>query len=141
MKAFQQDYEVGASKRLIFPLITEACVVIREQGVRSEKVEFFRLALEELLMNVCHHSGLAEDDLIQIEVELQGGFLRLRVSDQGVAFDPVAATAPDISLSHDDRSIGGLGIYLIRKTSSDFLYRRVDEKNIVDVAWAVDLTE
>lgn len=140
MTGFQQEYQAGASKLLVFQLINEACGFLESQDMPTANIETFRLALEELLMNICYHSELEEEDPVDVELAFDGDILRLQVRDGGVAFNPLAVTAPDTSLSHDDRSIGGLGIYLIRKTSSDFLYRRVDEKNIVDVAWAVDLT-
>ncbi|MFK5923202.1 MAG: ATP-binding protein [Verrucomicrobiota bacterium] len=138
MTVFQQEYQVGASKQLVFPLINEACGFLESQDMPSANIETFRLALEELLMNICYHSGLREEDLVNVALAFDGNSMRLQVSDSGIAFDPVSASEPNTSLSVQERAIGGLGIYLIRKTSSEFLYRREGGKNIVDVRWEMN---
>ncbi len=136
--AFHQEYRVGASKQLVFPLISEACGFLESQGVPIASIETFRLALEELLMNICFHSGLGEEDPVNVELAFDGDFLRLQVGDGGIAFDPASASEPNTSLSVQERAIGGLGIMLVRKMSDDFRYRREDERNVTEVAWVLN---
>ena len=50
--------------------------------------------------------------------------------DHGIAFDPTLRKDPDITLSAEDRPIGGLGIFLIKKIMDEVSYQRVDERNV-----------
>jgi len=137
MKGFRKEYQVEVDKGLIFSLLDQACRWLETQQLESGTVEIFRLALEELLMNIIQHSGLGGQDFIQIRIEIEEGELRLRVRDRGIAFDPVAAAEPDTSLTAEERPIGGLGILLIRKLSDHFFYQREAEENVVEVVWFV----
>ena len=53
--------------------------------------------------------------------------------DEGVPFDPLAKDDPDVTLSAEERQIGGLGIFLVKKTMDDMTYRREDGKNILTI--------
>ena len=53
--------------------------------------------------------------------------------DNGVAYDPLAKADPDVTLSADDREIGGLGIFLVKKTMDQMEYKRDGEKNILKI--------
>ena len=57
--------------------------------------------------------------------------LAIEIADDGRAFDPLQAPAPDIGASLQDRAMGGLGIYLVRKTMDTVAYRRQDGRNVV----------
>jgi len=135
MKGFQQTYEVDATRDAIFPLISEAADFVKEQGAAAQTVEFFRLALEELLMNICNHSGLGENDAVKVHLESDGENLRLILRDRGMAFDPFSIPHPDTSASPGEHSIGGLGIHLIRETTSSYVYQRDGVENVVELAW------
>ncbi|MBN2263954.1 MAG: ATP-binding protein [Prolixibacteraceae bacterium] len=90
------------------------------------------LVIEEAITNVVFY---AYDDklphLIDIDFELDGNELVIVISDDGTPFDPTKKTDPDISLSVDDRQVGGLGIFLIRKIMDKVSYRRENKKNIL----------
>ena len=51
--------------------------------------------------------------------------------DQGIPFDPLSRKDPDTSLGLEEREIGGLGIFLVRKTMDDVSYQYRDGKNIL----------
>jgi anti-sigma regulatory factor (Ser/Thr protein kinase) len=55
----------------------------------------------------------------------------MTVTDHGVPFDPTAAPAPDITLPAEERSIGGLGIFLTRTLMDGFRYERVGGTNVL----------
>lgn len=90
------------------------------------------LVIEEAITNVVFY---AYDDmlphLIDIDFELNGNELVVMIKDDGRPFDPTQKTDPDISLSVDDRQIGGLGIFLIRKIMDKVSYRREKKINIL----------
>lgn len=53
--------------------------------------------------------------------------------DSGVPYDPLAKSDPDVSLGADEREIGGLGIYMVKKSMDDVRYKYEDGKNHLTV--------
>ena len=70
---------------------------------------------------------------IQIGFDKQTSALMVTFIDSGVPFDPVAKLDPDITLSAQEREIGGLGIFMAKKNMDSMEYRREDGKNILTV--------
>ena len=103
-----------------------------EHGL-TEKIAFeVNLAVEELVTNTISY-GYDDDGehLIELVLRLEGRVLAIEIADDGRAFDPLQAPAPDIGASLRDRAMGGLGIYLVRKTMDTVAYRRQDGRNVV----------
>ena len=53
--------------------------------------------------------------------------------DNGVPYDPLAKADPDITLSAEERGVGGLGIYMVKKTMDDISYEYKDGQNILRI--------
>ena len=60
-----------------------------------------------------------------------GGFVSGEIVDEGVPFDPTAAPDPDVEADIDERSIGGLGVHLVKAMVETFQYQRIGERNVV----------
>jgi serine/threonine-protein kinase RsbW len=90
----------------------------------------FELALEEVFMNVVMH-GSPTNRPLQVEVSLAivDGELTLTVEDDGPPFDPLSLAAPDITANLEERRIGGLGVFLIRKLMDSVRYQRLGPHN------------
>ncbi len=88
------------------------------------------LAIEELVTN-CIEYGYddADEHTIVIVLSIRDGNLTMDVIDDGRPFDPLTAPPPDFSLEVQDRPIGGLGIYLLRKLADHISYERHDGTN------------
>ncbi|MBR4437044.1 MAG: ATP-binding protein, partial [Spirochaetales bacterium] len=54
--------------------------------------------------------------------------------DDGEAFDPLAKSDPDIDLSAEERQIGGLGIFMVKKSMDSVEYEYRDGKNILTIS-------
>jgi len=91
---------------------------------------FANLAIEEFVTN-CIKYGYQDDreHVIEIRLQLSESELTLTVVDDGRPFNPLDAPAPDTQLSVEERPIGGLGIYLVRRLSDHMEYLRTDGKN------------
>jgi len=57
--------------------------------------------------------------------------LTAELEDDGRPFNPLEAAEPDLSIPLEERKIGGLGIFLVRKFTTDLAYQRHDEKNLL----------
>ena len=90
------------------------------------------LALEEAVTNVIMYAyPEGTDGLVDIEAIICEHSLSFVVSDSGKAFDPTAQPDADISLSAENRQVGGLGIYLVRSIMDSVSYERSGGKNIL----------
>lgn len=92
------------------------------------------LVLEEALSNVIFYAYDTQgNEEIHIDFLFEGNQLKITISDGGKAFDPTLEIDPDITLGVEERPIGGLGIYLIRKLMDEVNYARVEEKNVLSL--------
>lgn len=94
------------------------------------------LALEEAVSNVMLYAYPGRDDG-KVIVEFvrskthDGERLLFTITDTGIPFDPTAQKEADITLSAEERSIGGLGIHLVRQIMDEVVYRREETRNIL----------
>ena len=90
------------------------------------------LVLEEAVVNVINYAYPKEEhESIYLSARLHEGSIILVLTDTGVEFDPTLAPEADITLSAEERPIGGLGIFLIRQIMNEVKYERIDGKNIL----------
>lgn len=91
------------------------------------------MAVEELFVNIAHYAykGTAGDAVILAGPDPKTGVLRITFMDWGVPFDPLAKADPDISLSVEEREIGGLGIFMAKKIMDTMDYKYENGQNIL----------
>lgn len=92
------------------------------------------LAVEEIFVNIAHyayHPGSGDIKIICEAGEEAGNpVVKIEFSDEGIAFDPLAKEDPDTTLSVEERSIGGLGIFLVKKYMDFVSYERSGNMNV-----------
>ena len=91
------------------------------------------VAIEEVFVNVAHYAypeGRG-DVTISISFDQQSRRATFRMTDRGIPFDPLQKPDPDITLSAEDRQIGGLGIFIARKTMDTVSYAYENGENIL----------
>lgn len=99
-----------------------------ENYVAGEEVTRLRIVLEELVLNVAAYGGDPPPSL-ELTFVREARALRLTVEDDGVAFDPTAAPAPNLSDDLDERTVGGLGIFTVIAMMDEVSYARVAGRN------------
>jgi len=109
---------------------------LEEAGnVPSSLLMPLNLVLEEALTNIIFYAyepGTVNE--IRLDVVTYADRLEITLTDSGKPFDPTVSPDPDISLSAEDRPIGGLGIFLIRKLMDTVDYQRKNEHNILTLS-------
>ena len=107
-------------------------------GVDRASIHDARLIVEELASNAIVHGEAGADTRLQLRLQLDGARLLLELDDNGPAFDPTTAPAPDLSAPAEQRPVGGLGLHLVRSLAHSLDYRRHDGRNLVRVTLRID---
>lgn len=103
-----------------------------EIGLSPELVFNLNLVLEEAISNVILYAyPEGEHQTIALTAQKDDNRLIFVITDSGKEFDPTQAPDADITLSAEDRPIGGLGIFLIRQIMNKVEYRRIEGKNVL----------
>ena len=92
-----------------------------------------QMAVDEIYSNIVYYSGAKT---ATVTVADNGERLTLHFEDDGKPYDPTTAKEPDITLSAEEREIGGLGIFLVKKMADELDYRHENEKNLLAVGFA-----
>ena len=93
------------------------------------------IAIDELFGNIAHYAYNPEvgDATVRVEVIEEPLAVVITFIDKGVPYDPLAKADPDITLSAEEREIGGLGIFMVKKSMDDITYEYKDGQNILKI--------
>lgn len=91
------------------------------------------IAIDELFGNIARYAYAPDTGEATVRVEVTESPLAVIITfiDNGVPYDPLAKEDPDTTLSAEERQIGGLGIYMVKKSMDEITYRYQDGKNIL----------
>jgi len=99
-------------------------------SIADDVVLQMNLALEELVTNIIMHAQETEPaPEIRLHLWVDSGALRAELTDTAAPFDPLSVPPPDLSGAIEERSVGGLGIHLVRSLMDEVTYRRADGRN------------
>ena len=93
------------------------------------------IAVDEIYSNIIRYSGATE---ATIKIEKTETELCLWFIDNGKPYNPLDAEEPDITTSSEDRKIGGLGIFMVRKMLNNVEYKYIDGKNILKLTKVIE---
>ena len=93
------------------------------------------IAIDELFGNIAHYAYNPEIGKATVRVEVIEDPLAVTITfiDNGVPYDPLAKADPDTTLSAEERKIGGLGIYMVKKSMDEIAYEYKDGQNILKI--------
>ena len=107
---------------------------LQEQRASAATIHDVQLVLEEVMTNVIRHSTPRHQALtLEVELEMEPGAVRLRVEDDGSAFDPTAASEKAEEAMPPGRGSGGYGLRIVRRTAVRLDYRRFKELNVLEM--------
>lgn len=134
--------EVGTDTELRLELenrveeISRAIAAIRtvcqQHGAEEEVLRGVHLAVDEALANVIHYAWSdGAPHQVHLRVSISGNHLTVEIRDDGMLFNPLAQTEPDLDAPIEERGIGGLGIYFIRSVMDEVNWRRDGGCNVL----------
>lgn len=102
-----------------------------ELGLAPAMVFNLNLVLEEAVSNIILYAYPKQmGKEITVEACKTENSLIFVITDTGVEFDPTSVARADITLPIEDRPVGGLGIFLIKKIMNEVEYQRIDGRNV-----------
>ena len=106
-----------------------------EQGCDRMLITQILMAAEEIYVNIAHYAygGESGDAVVQMEIMQDTKNCRITFRDHGVAYNPLEKEDPDVTLSAEERPIGGLGIYLVKQAMDRVEYEYKDGYNILTI--------
>lgn len=121
----------------IGPLARDTAAFLESHQVDPDATFAVDLALEEMVSNVIKHA-YKDGNSHQICVRLEVGHDRilLVVEDSGPRFNPLELPEPDLDKPVHQRPIGGLGVFLVRKTVDRMEYERLGNRNVLRITVA-----
>lgn len=93
------------------------------------------IAIDELFGNIAHYAYNPEVGSATVRVEVSQDPLAVIITfiDKGVPYDPLGNADPDVTLCAEERQIGGLGIYMVKKSMDEISYEYKNGQNILTI--------
>lgn len=97
------------------------------------------VAVEEIFVNIAHYAYNPEIGGAVIRISV-GDEIVIEFEDKGVPYNPLEKMDPDITKSAEEREIGGLGIFMVKKIMDSVEYNHVENKNILTIKKSFPIT-
>ena len=126
-----KQIKVKADTAELDNVLSFADAILEELGCSVKAQMQIDIAIEEIFVNIAHYAYPEAEGEAVIYVEPGEGSSSVTITfeDEGIQYDPLKNEDPDITLSADDRPIGGLGIFMVKKSMDEVSYEYKDGKN------------
>jgi len=101
------------------------------QGFDPKRIREIELAAEEALVNICNYAYPEKPGDAEVICRIDGNRFIVEIIDSGIPFDMTSLPDPDVTADADQRKIGGLGAFLVKKMVDEVRYRRENNRNIL----------
>ena len=93
------------------------------------------IAIEEIFVNIAHYAYNPEigQAAITVDVDDAARSIAIRFMDRGKPYDPLSREDPDVTLDVEERQIGGLGIYMVKKSMDEVTYTYEGGQNVLTI--------
>ena len=100
-----------------------------------------RLAIEEIFINIATYAYKEKEGACTLTIQMDDNKYKFIFEDEGTPFNPLERENPDVSLSADEREVGGLGIFLTKSIMDDIKYKYENNKNILTLTLNTNRSE
>ena len=126
-----KQIKVKADTAELDNVLSFADTILEELGCSVKAQMQIDIAIEEIFVNIAHYAYPESEGeaVISVEPGENGSSVTITFEDEGIQYDPLKNEDPDITLSAEDRPIGGLGIFMVKKSMDEVSYEYKDGKN------------
>jgi anti-sigma regulatory factor (Ser/Thr protein kinase) len=125
----RKEQLIRAKTEQLDSLLDSVNVDLEAAGCPAATVVSVGICLEEIFVNVAHYGYPEGNGDVRIIEEIENDEITLEIEDWGVQYNPLLREDPDITLSAEERQIGGLGIYMVRNMMDGVSYEYRDGMN------------
>ena len=141
MLALDFDAIIGDESISVIPDGNSRAAVGEFADLLSAKLEIvpkvankINIVFDEIYSNILNYSKAT---VVTVFYSIENGKLHITFSDNGIAYNPLEAAEPDVTLSAEEREIGGLGIFMVKKMTESMEYEYKDDKNVLTLVIAL----
>lgn len=133
MVGLSQDvfsFEFSDGNNGMFKVMERAEAICRERKVEDSKVYLVQLCIEELVTNALRYGSKNSRVNVSVALDIKEDNVVLVIEDDAQPFDPLTqAPAPDLSTDIENRTVGGLGIHMLKTMTQTMQYEYVNRHN------------
>jgi len=128
------SFSFPADKKEVGRVVSFINSFLEKKSVGPKVVSQIDIAVDEVCSNIFNYAYKDKKGQVLVQIDYQDGIITIRFVDTGVKFNPLEKEDPDVSLSLEERKIGGLGIYLVKQLMDDVTYEYSPSKeNILTI--------
>ena len=106
---------------------------LEKQGCSMRAQLELDIAVEELFVNIAHYAYRPKEGPVTIQIDFDGDMISVIFIDGGIPYNPWDRKDPDVTLSAEERQVGGLGVYMVKKSMDHVDYQYEEGKNILTI--------
>ena len=127
---FEKHFEFASSIAGVDSLCSGVIESLEANNIPSALIDKARLIVEEVAANIAFHAYEGTSGSGELDLFINATQIVLTFADRGPQFNPLDQKEPDITLSAEDRPIGGLGIFMVKKIADKYFYTYQEKRNI-----------
>lgn len=122
---------LDATVENITPITEFVDAQLDSHGCSAKAKMQINVAVDEIVSNIAHYAYPDGQGQVTVRMEVEDGAAYITFKDEGIPFNPLEEADPDISLGAEERGVGGLGIFLVKKTMDTLTYERCGVQNVL----------
>ena len=127
---FEKHFDFASTEAGVTGLCNGVSAALEANKIPSFLNDKVRLVVEEVAANIAFHAYEGKQGIGELDLSINATQIVLTFSDDGPRFDPLAQKEPDITLPAKERTIGGLGIFMVKKIANKYFYSYRDKRNV-----------
>ena len=106
---------------------------LEKWGCSMKFITQIELAVEEIFVNIASYAYKDKEGMATISIRHMGKDVEIMFSDNGTPYNPLEKEDPDMTLSVEDKPIGGMGIYIVKKSMNSVNYEYIGDNNVLKI--------
>ena len=111
--------------------------ICKEWDLNKELINKLDMCAEEIFANISNYAYSAPNGEVEIELSKSNNQIEFKFIDSGMDYNPLAKPDPDITLPPEERPLGGLGVYMVKKMADNVSYIRKDNRNVLTLTFKI----
>ena len=133
-----KELTLMASDETFYTVLNEVRDALKENGWPEDIETQIAIAVEEIYVNIAHYAYGGKEGEAKVRIDITPKNCRICFADQGIPYNPLEKEDPDLTLSAEDRPIGGLGIFMVKEMMDMVTYEHKDGKNILTIEKTIE---